>query len=237
MIDFMNMNPGKLPSIIHAVIEIPKDGTHKYELDKELGAFVLDRPLYTSVHYPGDYGFIPQTLAEDGDPLDILVKIDKPTFPGCVIKVRAVGALKMIDKGKNDHKIIAVPISDPRCGHVYDVKNISKHFAAEVDHFFTVYKELEGKETCTDGWMNKDEAERLIMEAHERWKTSTANSDSIMYKIWCEYDMGMGWEDVIFSSREKAEEEMKSADWDMVDMSFEEVLEQGLVNIEEVTIN
>ena len=169
---FMNLTPGPIPHEVNAVVEIPKDSTHKYEFDEDLKMFILDRPLYTSVHYPGDYGFVPQTLAEDDDPLDILIKIDKPTFPGCVIKARPVGALKMIDKGKNDHKVIAVPVSDPRCGHIHDVSDISKHFAAEVNHFFTVYKELEGKESVTDGWLNCEEAERLILEAHERWKTS-----------------------------------------------------------------
>jgi len=174
MTNYMRLSPGEnFPREFNVIVEIPKDSTHKYELDKDLGAFVLDRPLHTSVHYPGDYGFIPQTLAQDGDPLDVLIKIDKPTFPGCVIKCRAIGALPMLDEGDPDHKILAVPTMDPRTETTQDIEDISDHFETEVDHFFRVYKELEGKEISTEGWLSKKEAEKIIQDCYDRFNETT----------------------------------------------------------------
>lgn len=171
MIDYLSISPGdNLPDIFNVVVEIPKDSTHKYELDKELGVFTLDRPLHTSVHYPGDYGYVPSTLAEDGDPLDVLVKIDKPTFPGCIIKCRPIGVLPMLDEGAIDNKVLAVPVKDPRTQDIKDVSKLSKHFRDEIDHFFRVYKELENKKTITDEWLGAGEAKDIIMKCHERWK-------------------------------------------------------------------
>lgn len=171
--DYLNLNIGSnIPEEFNVVVEIPKDSTHKYELDKELGVFVLDRPLHTSVHYPGDYGFIPQTLAEDGDPLDVLVKIDKPTFSGCVIRCRPIGILPMVDDGEADNKILAVPINDPRTTDTRDIADLSEHFMKEIDHFFRVYKELENKTTETDQWLDRIEAYKIIADCHERWRLS-----------------------------------------------------------------
>lgn len=168
--DYLCISPGNnLPKEINVVIEIPKDSTHKYELDKDLGTFVLDRPLHSSVHYPGDYGFIPMTLAEDGDPLDVLVKIDRPTFPGCIIRCRPVGVLPMLDGVDIDNKILAVPIKDPRTSHIHDITDVSEHFMREMDHFFRVYKELENKKTVTDTWQNATSAEDIIMACRNRW--------------------------------------------------------------------
>lgn len=170
-VNFVEMPLGdNVPHEFNIVVEIPKDGTQKYEFDHELNVFRLDRSLYTSVHYPGDYGFLPKTLSEDGDPLDVIVKCDKPTFTGCIMTVRPIGVLRMIDKGANDYKILAVPVGDPRTAHTHDIDDLSSHFKDEIDHFFSVYKDLEGKESNTDGWGNKKEAINVIERAVERYK-------------------------------------------------------------------
>lgn len=171
-IDLLDINPGsKIPHEFNAVVEIPKKCTLKYELDKELRTIVLDRALRSAVYYPGEYGFIPQTLAEDGDPLDVIIRTDhEPTFPGCVIKCRPVGVLRMIDAGAADHKILAVPINDHRQKHVHDIFNVSNIFMEEVNHFFNTYKELENKEVCTEGWKGREEAQRIIVESLNRYK-------------------------------------------------------------------
>ena len=117
------LNPGsEFPEVINAVIEIPKGSRNKYEYDKDIEAFALDRVLYSSVVYPADYGFIPQTIYDDGDPMDIMVLIDQPTFPGCVIASRPIGIMGMIDGGDKDYKILAVPVDDPK---FKDINNIS----------------------------------------------------------------------------------------------------------------
>ena len=133
------------PEEVTAVIEIPAKSRNKYELCKESGLLRLDRVLYSAVHYPGDYGFIPRTLHEDGDPLDILVRINEPTFPGCQITARPIGVLKMLDRGEPDDKILAVPSHDPFHGEYFDIADIPRHFLSEVEHFFLIYKDLEGK--------------------------------------------------------------------------------------------
>jgi inorganic pyrophosphatase len=120
-----DLPPGRNPpEEVTAVIEIPRGSRNKYELDKELGMFKLDRVLYSAVHYPGDYGFIPRTLHEDGDPLDILVRINEPTFPGCLIDVRPIGVLKMLDRGEPDDKILAVPSHDPQHNEYFDIADL-----------------------------------------------------------------------------------------------------------------
>lgn len=170
-VDYLQLPLGdNVPDTFNVVVEIPKDSTHKYEFDHELNTFVLDRPLHTSVHYPGDYGFLPQTLSEDGDPLDVLIKIDNPTFTGCVLNVRPIGVLKMIDKGDNDHKILAVLEKNPRTVNTFDITDLSDHYKAEVDHFFRVYKQLEHKDSYTRGWEGADVAKKIIMESIERFK-------------------------------------------------------------------
>ena len=133
------------PEQVTAIVEIPSGSRNKYELDKDTGHFKLDRVLYSAVHYPGDYGFIPRTLHEDGDPLDVLVKINEPTFPGCQISARPIGVLMMLDKGEPDDKILAVPADDPYYQDVFDIADLSPHYLKEVEHFFQIYKDLEGK--------------------------------------------------------------------------------------------
>src|ERR1700680_2005240 len=125
------------PEVINAVIEIPHEGINKYEYDKELHVFRLDRALYSPVHYPGDYGFIPGTLSADGDPLDVLALAEEPTFPGCMVEVRPIGMLKMVDQEAIDQKILAVPNGNPRYDEVQTLDQIFAHVRREIEHFFT----------------------------------------------------------------------------------------------------
>ena len=140
------------PEKVTAVIEIPSGSRNKYELDKDSGLFRLDRVLYSAVHYPADYGFIPRTLAEDNDPADILVLLNEPTFPGCQIDARPIGVLRMTDRGEPDDKILAVPSNDPFYEEYFDIADIPQHYLREVEHFFHIYKDLEGKRVQTIGW-------------------------------------------------------------------------------------
>ena len=145
------------------------DGKLKYELDKDTGMFKLDRVLYSAVHYPGDYGFIPRTLHEDNDPLDIIVRIDEPTFPGCQIACRPIGVLKMLDRGEPDDKILAVPSQDPLGVEYYDIADVPRHYLAEIEHFFQIYKDLEGKRVQIVGWEKSEVAMQVIMESIDRY--------------------------------------------------------------------
>lgn len=158
------------PDVVTAVVEIPSGSRNKYELDKKSGLMRLDRVLYSAVHYPGEYGFIPRTLAEDGDPADILVLLNEPTFPGCQIDARPIGVLDMLDRGELDHKILAVPVNDPFFSEYFDIADIPQHYLKEVEHFFRIYKNLEGKAVETVGWKKSDEAARLIVDSMERYR-------------------------------------------------------------------
>jgi inorganic pyrophosphatase len=157
------------PELVTAVIEIPRGSRNKYELDKETGMMKLDRVLYSAVHYPGDYGFIPRTLFEDGDPIDILVRMNEPTFSGCLVEVRPIGVLKMLDKGEPDDKILSVPVNDPFHSEYFDIADIPQHFLKEIEHFFHIYKDLEGKRVQILGWEKSDVAMKVIMESIERY--------------------------------------------------------------------
>ncbi|MGI9076356.1 MAG: inorganic diphosphatase [Gemmatimonadaceae bacterium] len=157
------------PDIVTAVVEIPSGSRNKYELDKDSGLIRLDRVLYSAVHYPGDYGFIPRTLAEDNDPCDVLVLLNEPTFPGCQIDVRPIGVLKMLDRGDPDDKVLAVPSNDPFYGEYFDIADIPQHYLKEVEHFFRIYKDLEGKRVQTVGWGKSDVAMRVIMDSISRY--------------------------------------------------------------------
>ena len=157
------------PEVVTAVIEIPQGSRNKYELDKDSGLFKLDRVLYSAVHYPGDYGLIPRTLHEDNDPLDVLVMIKEPTFTGCLIDVRPVGVLKMLDKGEPDDKILAVPCEDPAHGEYFDIADLPGHYLREIEHFFAIYKDLEGKRVEVVGWEKSEVAMRVIEESIVRY--------------------------------------------------------------------
>ena len=158
------------PDVITAVIEIPRGSRNKYELDKDSGFLKLDRVLYSAVHYPGDYGFVPRTLHEDGDPLDILVRINEPTFPGCQIEVRPVGVLKMLDRGEPDDKILSVPVNDPFHGEYFDIADFPQHYLAEIEHFFSIYKDLEGKRVQMLGWSKSEVAMAMVLESIARYE-------------------------------------------------------------------
>ncbi|MCL9818537.1 inorganic diphosphatase [Natronocalculus amylovorans] len=156
------------PETIYAVIECLKGERNKYEYDKDIPATVLDRVLHSNVHYPSDYGFIPQTWYDDDDPLDVLVLVEDQTFPGCVIEARPVALMKMDDDGEQDDKVIAVPTEDPRFDHIEDLEDITEQTQAEIDEFFETYKNLEGgKEVETLGWEDKQAAIAAIERSQE----------------------------------------------------------------------
>jgi inorganic pyrophosphatase len=160
------LEPGPdIPEIIYVIVEIPKGSRNKYEYGKELGVIKLDRVLFSSLHYPGDYGLIPRTFYDDGDPLDALVMINEPTFPGCIIEARPIGLFKMLDQGVADDKVLAVPASDPIFDGYRDIGDIPQHFLKEVAHFFEVYKDLEGKRAKPIGWKSAAEAKTEIDRA------------------------------------------------------------------------
>jgi inorganic pyrophosphatase len=140
------------PTEVTAVIEIPTNERNKYELDKELGVFRLDRVLYSAVHYPGDYGFLPRTLADDGDPLDVLVLMTIPVFTGCLVNTRPIGLFHLVDRGTADEKVLAVPVGDPYSDGVHDLADVPPHYLKEIEHFFQVYKDLEGTRVVTRGF-------------------------------------------------------------------------------------
>lgn len=165
-----DLDPGPdSPDIVRMIVEIPKNSGNKYEYDKKLGVFRLDRALYSAVHYPGDYGFIPGTLAEDGDPLDVLTLVDEPSYPGVLIAVRPVGVLQMVDQAEPDQKILAVPNRNPRFDQMKKIEDVFPHNRREIEHFFTIYKELEGKHTEIQGWGGPSEAHDLIRTARKRY--------------------------------------------------------------------
>lgn len=148
--------------VLNVLIEIAGGSKNKYEFDKDLQAFALDRVLSSSVKYPYDYGFIPNTLADDGDPLDGMVIMDEPTFPGCVIPARPIGFLEMIDGGDRDEKILCVPDKDPRYAHVKSLKDLAPHRLDEIAEFFRTYKNLEKKVTEILGWQDVDKVAPLV---------------------------------------------------------------------------
>lgn len=165
------------PMEVEVVVEIPKGSRNKYEIDHATGQPWLDRTLFTATMYPTDYGFFPHTLGEDGDPLDALVLLDEPTFPGCHVLARPVGVFWMSDEAGPDAKVLTVPATDPRWKHVQDLGDLAPHVLDEIAHFFDVYKALEpGKGTEISEWQGRVEAERAVSEARTRYVPSTPNS-------------------------------------------------------------
>jgi inorganic pyrophosphatase len=151
------------------LIEIPRGSRNKYEYDFDIKRIRFDRMLYSSMMYPADYGFIPETLALDNDPLDVLVWFTEPTFPGCVVEVKPIGVFYMSDDKGDDEKIICVPVSDPIANKMNDLSDLNEHFIKEVEHFFKVYKDLENKTVDVRGWGDRAAAEILIAECTERF--------------------------------------------------------------------
>jgi inorganic pyrophosphatase len=168
--NFLTLPIGKrAPEVVNAVVEVPYGCANKYEYDKSLHMFRLDRPLYASVHYPGEYGFIPSTLSPDGDALDIVILVTDATFPGCLVETRPVGVLEMIDQGLPDQKILAVAKASPTHTEIHRHSDLAPHVLREIEHFFSVYKELEGKHTEVKGWRGVSEARRLIQRGHRHF--------------------------------------------------------------------
>jgi inorganic pyrophosphatase len=156
------------------IIEIPKGQRNKYEMDHETGRIRLDRMLFTSTRYPADYGFIEDTLADDGDPLDALVVLEEPTFPGCLIRCRAIGMFRMRDEKGLDDKVLCVPATDPRMAHLQDITDVPDFDRLEIQHFFEVYKALEpGKEVFPATWVDRVAAEAEIEACRARLAASS----------------------------------------------------------------
>jgi inorganic pyrophosphatase len=159
------------PVEFDVTIEIPKGSRNKYEVDHETGRIRLDRRLFTSTAYPTDYGFVENTLGEDGDPLDALVILDEPTFPGCLIRCRAIGMFRMTDEAGGDDKLLCVPSTDPRVEHLRDIHHVSEFDRLEIQHFFEVYKDLEpGKSVEGANWVGRVDAEAEIERSYKRFK-------------------------------------------------------------------
>jgi inorganic pyrophosphatase len=157
------------PDNFFACIEIPKGGKVKYEIDKETGLLMMDRVLYTSTHYPANYGFIPRTLAMDDDPLDVLVLCSENLIPLSIVSCYPIGVITMTDSGSKDEKVIAVPFGDPTYNGYKEIKDLPKHIADEMMHFFEVYKELEGKKTIIESVSGADTARELIAQYIENY--------------------------------------------------------------------
>jgi inorganic pyrophosphatase len=157
------------PDEINVVIEIPEGSRNKYEYDKGFDVFRLDRALHSSVYYPGDYGFAPQTLALDGDPLDVLVLVLEPTFPSCLVLARPIGLLEMTDGDKEDDKILAVPVGEPSFEEIHNYTQIFPHLLRKISHFFETYKALEGKATKIGAWRDAAYARRVVAESYQRF--------------------------------------------------------------------
>jgi inorganic pyrophosphatase len=158
------------PAKVTALIEIPQGSRTKYEIDKKTGLLILDRVIYSSFHYPANYGFIPQTLGLDGDPLDILVLCSQTIQPLCLVQATVIGNMQMIDSGEEDDKIIAVATNDPAVNHITDIEKLPRHFFNELKHYFEQYKMLENKEVRIDNFQNKEEAYTIIHAAIDLYK-------------------------------------------------------------------
>lgn len=170
-----DISPDRIsPKDFVSVIEIEKGSKKKYELDKQTGFIMLDRVLYTSTHYPANYGFIPRTLADDGDPLDVLVITNESIDPLVLVRCYPIGVITMIDNGKNDEKIIAIPFDEPNYNTYHDISDLPVHLFDEMRHFFSVYKQLEGKETAVDEVRGPDAALDIIKHCIENYNKEFA---------------------------------------------------------------
>jgi inorganic pyrophosphatase len=169
---------------IEVFVEIPQGSRNKYEYDKVRHVFVLDRVLYSSVHYPTDYGFVPDTLAADGDPLDALVIVNEPTFPGCLIPARPIGMLDMHDDKGDDEKILAVPLGDPRFDEVIALEHLSPHWLREIENFFQTYKTLEDRLTEVRGWRDAAAAWDMIEQCRAVYQRHL--DQGALTERWCD---------------------------------------------------
>jgi inorganic pyrophosphatase len=160
---------------VDVVVEIPKGSRNKYEYDPSVDRIRLDRMLFTSTGYPGDYGFVPDTLADDGEPIDAVVLLDEPTFPGCVIRARVIAVFWMRDEERADAKLLCVSANDPRKAHLQELEDVPMHLIAEIWHFFNIYKALEpDKSSETRGWEGRPQAEGAVDDARRRYARQPA---------------------------------------------------------------
>lgn len=157
---------------IDVLIEIPKGSRNKYEFDYKKKLIRYDRMIFSSMHYPSDYGFVPDTLALDGDSLDALVLVSEPTFPGCLIEVSPIGLFKMVDEKGPDAKLLCVPISDPKWNTIHRLEDVNPHLISEIEHFFQVYKDLEKKKVGIEGWENKEAAIKAVLDSRKLYEDS-----------------------------------------------------------------
>ena len=175
---FYEANAGpEAPSTVRMVVETPRDSRNKYEYEPSLGLFQLSRTLYSPMHYPGDYGFIPGTIAEDNETLDVLSLVNSPSFTGCLTYVRPVAVLDMLDGAEVDHKIIAVPARDPRYDRIVQVSDIEPHLRRELEHFFEIYKDLEGRLMQTRGWGDRNGAQKIIEASRVRCQETAVEAN------------------------------------------------------------
>ncbi len=159
---------------MHVIVEIPKFSKNKYEIDKETGLIALDRVMHTAQDYPFDYGFVPQTLFDDGDALDIVLLTTYPLMPGILVKARPIAIMEMTDGGDRDDKIVAVPVDDPRFADVQDLKDLNQHFIKEMTHFCETYKKIQNKEVQVGTWSGKDAAMTAFERSAEMYEKSKA---------------------------------------------------------------
>lgn len=157
---------------LHCVVEIPKGSRNKYQWDEALGGIKLARFLFSSVVYPTDYGFVPDTLSPKGEAFDAMILVGEPTFPGCIIPVRLVGVLRTEDERGQDDKLLCVPCEDPEWNEVERLEDVPTGIRTEIEHFFSIYKEPEGRAVTVHGWEDRAAAERLLDEARERWHSA-----------------------------------------------------------------
>jgi len=172
-----DIEPGTADEL-NVIIEIPKGSKNKYEIDKKTGLIALDRALHTAQDYPFDYGFVPQTLWDDGDALDVVLFATYPLFPGILVRARPVALMHMTDSGEADEKIIAVPTEDPRFDDIKDLGDLNKHTVKEIEHFFITYKKLQNKEVSISGWEGRDAVPKAFEHAQKLYKEKFAGKNS-----------------------------------------------------------
>ncbi len=162
--------PAGSPKEMNVIIEIPRGSKNKYEIDKETGLIALDRVMHSAQDYPFDYGFVPQTLWDDGDALDVVLLTTHPLFPGLLVRARPVGIMHMLDGGEADEKVIAVPVDDPRFADTQDITDVNKHTLKEIEHFFSTYKQIQKKEVKVGDFEGKTKAEEAFLRAQDLYK-------------------------------------------------------------------
>lgn len=171
-----HVSPGdQLPNIVNGIIEIPKGTRAKYELDKESGLLKLDRVLYSSVYYPANYGFIPQSYCDDKDPLDILILSQIDVVPLCIVPAKVIGVMRMLDGGEADDKIIAVAVGDPSVSHINDISELPQHFISELRNFFEDYKKLEHKTVVVEDFLNREIALKILNDSFKLYDNAIRN--------------------------------------------------------------